>query len=716
MNDRAAKNEKVLRQLVNALESSVGQFKLVVVRVEGRALRDRLVERVAEICRDDRGLDVVNLSVADYGLSLLDAIEDCREGRAAVPDMVQVVGLDELSERDLERFFTLANQARGQLRSQCAVPIALWMDDAAFDRMVARASDLESWATSKRFQATVEDAREELKFQLEWMLEALEEERDLDWMWAGEEPLVSASCWRQMAAAYEMVAEAGETTAEQDALVAFGRGRSALESGKFERAIGEFERAHEAITTASDRRLLMWIEFQLGVAMLRQADRHPWSPDCLDAVSDRFVAAQKAWEALGISQPEEEEIEIDGEIEHCQRVIGWERISSSSACQVVGHWECAIVSEREGRIKDAMFDFSAALSFEPFYVPHLFLAALSRLNNLEFCDGRYVAAFAGWQWHQQIERWAGLRAFVGAGRLQPQGSKASDVPPEIGQFGRGEDLKTLGDRIRENETRLVAIGGASGVGKSSLVSAGLVPQVARENFEGGRDGVAIVVRQYEDWRGTLRTAIERALTDRKLEPQPGADEASMLENLRSLAQQRHVQPVLVFDQFEEFFFANSDAGEQRQFFEFLGTLFAEPNHADKQLGMLTVVLSLREDYLHLLLPANRIEAIRSAAADGSILSPKVLYRLENLSGDRTVRALAAMGTRFDAALRDRLGADLAGETDEVRPIELQIVGAQLETEGRYGLADYEALGENPKLALVERYLSRVVEADRKSVV
>ncbi len=61
---------------------------------------------------------------------------------------------------------------------------------------------------------------------------------------------------------------------------------------------------------------------------------------------------------------------------------------------------------------------------------------------------------------------------------------------------------------------------------------------------------------------------------------------------------------------------------------------------------------------------------------------------------------------LEPQLIDQLVADLAAETGEVRPIELQMVGVQLETEGIVTLERYQQRGYKAKL--VERYLEAVV--------
>jgi len=51
--------------------------------------------------------------------------------------------------------------------------------------------------------------------------------------------------------------------------------------------------------------------------------------------------------------------------------------------------------------------------------------------------------------------------------------------------------------------------------------------------------------------------------------------------------------------------------------------------------------------------------------------------------------------------------DLAGELSTVRPIELQVVGAQLQAEGITTLVQYRQSGTKEKL--VERFLEKVIK-------
>ena len=70
-----------------------------------------------------------------------------------------------------------------------------------------------------------------------------------------------------------------------------------------------------------------------------------------------------------------------------------------------------------------------------------------------------------------------------------------------------------------------------------------------------------------------------------------------------------------------------------------------------------------------------------------------------------MRPLSAGSQMYlESDLIDALVEDLAGALGEVRPIEMQIVGAQLQTEGVQTLDDYRQLGGQPKQTLVQRYL------------
>ena len=93
-----------------------------------------------------------------------------------------------------------------------------------------------------------------------------------------------------------------------------------------------------------------------------------------------------------------------------------------------------------------------------------------------------------------------------------------------------------------------------------------------------------------------------------------------------------------------------------------------------------------------------------------ILGRRVLYELGNLSPERAERMWQRLAPQMEEGLRRRVVDDLAAELGVVRPIELQIVGARLETLGIRDLAGYEQLEGASKDVLVQGYVDEIVEA------
>ncbi|MEM9540748.1 MAG: WD40 repeat domain-containing protein [Cyanobacteria bacterium P01_E01_bin.42] len=122
-----------------------------------------------------------------------------------------------------------------------------------------------------------------------------------------------------------------------------------------------------------------------------------------------------------------------------------------------------------------------------------------------------------------------------------------------------------------------------------------------------------------------------------------------------------------------------------------------------------VVLSLREDYLHYLLNCTRITDL--SAINNDILSKNILYHLGNFSPEDAKEVIASLTERsqfhLESELVEAIVQELSEELREVRPIELQVVGAQMQAEGITTLEQYREFGTKEKL--VERYLADVVK-------
>ncbi|WP_199249993.1 tetratricopeptide repeat protein [[Phormidium] sp. ETS-05] len=344
---------------------------------------------------------------------------------------------------------------------------------------------------------------------------------------------------------------------------------------------------------------------------------------------------------------------------------------------------------------------------------HLYLQIISELQRLYFQQEQYIPAFDMKIKLQSLEQQYGLRAFVGASLIKPQrrenfgidpGEWRESVATEIANSGRMLDVEKLIDRLSQNLYKIIVIHGQSGVGKSSLVNGGLIPALKQKTI-GYQEVLPVAVRSYRDWVTELGRSLAESLGEKgiKIRPFESEDLEIQLAFFRKQLQEnekRNFRTILIFDQFEEFFFAGPKPCQRQAFFQFIGNC----------LNILTVkvILSLREDYLHKLLEWEVMDSMKIIGHD--ILNAKIRYPLGNFSPEDAEKIIKRLTQntqfRLDDDLRAALVKDLAAELEAVRPIELQIVGAQLQTEKITTLADYRQWG--PKTEFVKRYLASVV--------
>ncbi|MFM6282839.1 MAG: ATP-binding protein, partial [Dolichospermum sp.] len=86
----------------------------------------------------------------------------------------------------------------------------------------------------------------------------------------------------------------------------------------------------------------------------------------------------------------------------------------------------------------------------------------------------------------------------------------SAIALEIIASGREYDINNLIGRISRADQKLIIIHGQSGVGKSSLVAAGLVPALQNRSV-GDQIAVPIVIKQYRNWLNELGISLNKAM-------------------------------------------------------------------------------------------------------------------------------------------------------------------------------------------------------------
>ena len=214
-----------------------------------------------------------------------------------------------------------------------------------------------------------------------------------------------------------------------------------------------------------------------------------------------------------------------------------------------------------------------------------------------------------------------------AGAVQPEDScpyKGLDPYTEQDRayfFGREEDQQTIGANLLT--ARLTILYGASGVGKSSVLQAGVAP------FLRGRPNVKVVLFrewQHPDSISALKAAVASACGER-LE---AVSSASLSELLVNAARATYSTIAVILDQFEDYFLYHPPAADGG----FDAELATAVNRQDVPAGFL---LSIREDALSLLdrfdkripnLLGNylRLEHLDREAAERAIREPLKRYK------------------------------------------------------------------------------------------
>ncbi|MCP6757633.1 MAG: hypothetical protein NHB32_02415 [Fischerella sp. CENA71] len=363
----------------------------------------------------------------------------------------------------------------------------------------------------------------------------------------------------------------------------------------------------------------------------------------------------------------------------------------------------------------------AKIVCEPQYEPSLYLEIVDELRSLYFVEGHdYLEAFHLKQEKIQIEHQYGFRAFIGASQLQPQryrinsalhSQTSTNFPEEIAQeiaaSGRQQDINRLIERITRADCKLTVIHGPSGVGKSSILKAGLIPAL-KQTIIGERNPLQIILSVYRDWQTSLRHSLNQAIAQTGITTHSEFSHNLIIQHLKSLTD-RNYTIILIFDQFEEFFFVNKNAFARTEFYQFFSECL--------NIAFVKIILSLKEDCLHYLLDLERFcnqNNVRGSDLDvinKNILDKDIRYYLGNFSKKDAIAVIKSLNQRsyygLTHELINQIVNDLAGDIEEVNPIELQIVCAQLQTENIITIEEYKRCGGSKKL--VQRWLEEVIK-------
>ncbi|PSN19430.1 hypothetical protein C7271_07295, partial [filamentous cyanobacterium CCP5] len=143
----------------------------------------------------------------------------------------------------------------------------------------------------------------------------------------------------------------------------------------------------------------------------------------------------------------------------------------------------------------------------------LYRQLLEDLARHYFEMGDYRRAFDVKLERRRVEYRNNLRAFIGAGAVQlhaPVPAQPQPVSAEITASGRDRDVVALIQRLQEQRCTLIVTHGPSGVGKSSILNAGLLPALSRLTPE-GRTSLPMLVQTYGNWRQSVEDVLIREM-------------------------------------------------------------------------------------------------------------------------------------------------------------------------------------------------------------
>ncbi|HKV40564.1 MAG TPA: serine/threonine-protein kinase, partial [Blastocatellia bacterium] len=265
-------------------------------------------------------------------------------------------------------------------------------------------------------------------------------------------------------------------------------------------------------------------------------------------------------------------------------------------------------------------------------------------------------------------------------------------------LGREQDTSAMFQMLTQESFRFGVLYGESGCGKSSLIAAGLAPDLRAARFE------VVICRSYKD---PLKSIVETCWQWCRLAPLEAEQPAEYLARITTEINGHDGAEkglVIMCDQFEEFFVNLKTQDEREPFLSFVESCTRAKNLRVRFL------FCIRADFLHHII----------SAFDTRVPEPLLgakRYGLRSFEQERAeeiiVKTAALAGLPIHRELCQAVARDLA-PSGTVLASELQIVGAQLQAKRIFNLDDYLRAGG--KEQLVHGFLDDLIKSstDRRT--
>lgn len=745
-------NTDKLKKILRSVRLGQGSFDFSIAKCNSSHSRDKLIKQLQE--ESDIPIKIISLDKKETQLH-----RKIIEFSEIEPIQVLVIYGFEMVE-NLEALWTNANLIREEFRKNYPFPMIWWLMENEFQQFMRIAPDFFSWATVDEFMVNSENLISTLQELTDTAFEKWEKLgatwQGLTWKPMDEESLDFQFAWKELQDRNIKI----ESNLEASSLFLLGR---LQKERKEERRYCEDSLAiwRQQQNSSQESILRQGIAlFYLGYWWQNEADKNRESADLANRkaatymqsslelwkkinredIASNFInhtgeliIACKQWDLL------EEFIEKSKKLHLLYKNIVWQAhdigfLEAELAIQEK-NWEKvklltidALELLRKNSAEEDLFVWvntshgrrywlSLALA-EKFlqngenaigclneatkkenihYAIPSYLETLAVAETIYSEIKDYCKSFQTLNQRQIIEYQYGYRAFLGIGRLQP---KQGILTLEITASKRSKDIENIITRIKGDQYKLIILYGQSGVGKSSLIDAGLIP-ILQETRVNTKIVMPILVRCYQSWKEDISRAL-----------QVDNSEESILKNIKQKSKENQLI-VFIFDQFEEFCLVNN-LESRVSFYHFFKNCLDVP--------YVKLLFSLRDDCLHHLLEWTR--HIENHPLIENLLHSKHLCYLSNFSVEETKNIFKRLTeqTHFqlESQLIDVIVHELAEESElgEVRPIELQIVGAQLQAQNISTLHEYKKISLTTnknvvfnckKNILVSNYINNILE-------
>lgn len=742
--------QETIDDIIWAIEAEKNQFSLTFIRCNYPKISQEIMEEVEH----QRQGEIYELKLDKTAKNLYHEIENISKSKE-ITSLV-IIGLEEVS--DLDTLLTSANLQRERFRADFQFPIFIWINDFILKKLNELAKDFQTWGgVALNVNVTLEDVTENFQQKIDELFNKIIESGYSEFL--SNELILGASYQVEIDSVIKDFESLGENLSpEFEGDILFIKGRSFYQTNKFLEAVQVYHKCFEL--WQQNKNILPVkigiLQFHLGLAYYRLREKRnqdkqqnlqyakTYLENCItifernkkDELVGKFINCLgeilrdlQEWKALEqlvnksiilnknspafLAESYSFWVEMSLRRSHYQDALRWVKLACKLT-QMKGVYLLllALVKEYLGQHQAAIQCEAQGIDCkvkteQRFY----FIELLERLSQLYFDNKKYLASYQTKLNIQSLKQQYGLIAFIGAGRIKANKDTPTNLSQEIDSSGRQEDVNNLVQRISRIDNKVTIIYGQSGVGKSSIIEAGLIPALQQKHSIKNYTILPINLRFYNNWKQELEELLIRnspifALSKPKNDDSYDYTTEQLIELLKN-NDQNNILTILIFDQFEEFFFFTKTQREIAEFFDFFAACL--------KVVYLKVIFSLREDYIHLLLRGTR--HLNLDAINNNILDKNIIYYLGNLSPTTTKDLVTQLTHRCDFFLTERLinelVRDLTTELGEIRPIELQIIGSQVQTEEITTFEIYKKYGDSRKERtekLVNNYLKSVIKS------